>query len=229
MRWIKAIILLGFSIHGIEAQSYIITTVAGGIGDGGPGTSAGFYPSGVAVDPAGNVYISDSQNGVVRKVTASTGIITTFAGIGGNQSFSGDGGPATGAGLPAPTGLAFDAAGNLYIADNARIRKVAAGTGIITTVAGGGVYTNLGDNGSAVSAYLAPGAVAVDSSGNLFIADTGNHRIRKVVAATGIITTVAGTGPYLTPDGGYSGDGGSATNALLGRPNAIAVDSAGNI
>src|SRR5207247_899789 len=122
------------------------------------------------------------------------GIITTVAGD-GSATFAGDGGAATSASLNGPFGVALDASGNLYVADlnNYRIRKVAAATGIITTVAGNGSPAFAGDGGTATSASLdSPTGVALDASGNLYIADFGNQRIRKVAAATGIITTVAG-------------------------------------
>src|SRR5439155_1415366 len=153
---------------------------------------------------SGNLYIGDQSNLRIRKVAAATGIITTVAGN-GISTFAGDGGAATGASLFRPTGVALDAGGNLYIADtgNNRIRKVAAATGTITTVAGSG--SSLGDGGAATSASLCPPrGAAQDASGNLYIADTDNHRIRKVAAATGIITTVAGNGFY-----GFAGDGGA--------------------
>ena len=208
----------------------IITTVAGTgswgySGDGGPATSARLnYPYSVATDGAGNLYIADSGNSCVRKVSPG-GIITTVAGIDGYWGYSGDGGPATSAQLNQPAGLAVDGSGNLYIADedNNRIRKVSSG-GIITTVAGTGVGGFSGDGGSATSAQLSgPFSATVDGSGNLYIADMKNHRIRKV-SPNGIITTVAGTGM-----GGFSGDGGPATSAQLNEPSAAAPDASGNI
>ena len=205
-------------------------------GDGGPATSAEFYfPAGVAVDSAGNLYIADDANNRIRKVDAN-GIITTVAGTGpsgafGTGGYSGDGGPATSAELFEPNGLAVDGAGNLYIADtaNGRIRKVTVSTGIITTVAGGGAgcdgqTDSLGDGCLATSAEVFPAGVAVDGAGNLFITDSNNNNVRKVTVSTGIITTVAGSG---IP--GYSGDGGPATSAELYAPMGVAVDSAGNI
>jgi uncharacterized protein (TIGR03437 family) len=210
------------------SASRIITTVAGNgtqgfSGDGGPATSASFfYPHGVAVDAAGNVFIADTFNNRIRKVSAG-GIVTTIAG--GGTAGLGDGGPATSASLSSPTVVAVDASGNLFIADpyNNRIRKVSA-SGIITTVAGNGTQGFGGDGGPATSASLdTPFGVAVDSSGNLFIADTGNYRIRKV-SASGIITTVAGNG---TP--GLAGDGGAATSASLSLAYAVAVDVSGNL
>jgi trimeric autotransporter adhesin len=210
----------------------IITTFAGNgtggySGDGGAATSAQVNsPVGVAFDSAGNLYIGDYSNSRVRKVNAATGTITTVAGN-GTAGYSGDGGPATSAQLNGPEVVALDSAGNLYIAEygNHRIRKVAAATGIITTVAGNGTQNYSGDGGPATSAALwTPTGVALDSAGNLYIADFGNHRIRKVAAATGIITTVAGNGTQ-----GYSGDGGPATSAELGDPTHVVLDSVGNL
>src|SRR5690606_35324785 len=143
------------------------------------------------------------DNHRIRRVAAATGIITTVAGN-GTPAFTGDGGPAIGASLEGPSGVAVDGLGHLYIADtwNQRIRRVHATTEIITTVAGTGTQGAAGDGGAATSAQLAfPQAVAVDGAGNLYIADTNNHRVRRVAAATSIITTEAGTG-----SSGYSGD-----------------------
>src|ERR1035437_4513209 len=205
-----------------KVSNGVITTVAGNgtqgfSGDNGPPTIAQLNgPSGVAVDAAGSLYIADTYNQLGRKV--SNGVITTVAGN-GTQGFSGDNGPATSAQLGFPEGLAVDSAGSLYIADqeNNRIRKVS--NGVITTVAGGGT-SGLGDNGPATSAQLTPSGVAADSAGNLYIADTGNIRIRKV--SNGVITTVAGGGSFL-------GDNGPATSAQLVNPLGVAVDSAGNL
>jgi sugar lactone lactonase YvrE len=157
--------------------------------------------------------------------------ITTVAGT-GTAGFSGDGGPATSAQLNHPRGLAFDGSRNLFIADstNHRIRKVAAGTGIITTVAGTGTAGFNGDNMAATSAQLRfPVGVALDASGDLFIADSTNHRIRKVVLATGIITTVAGSGPTGSGNGDFAGDGGPATSARLDTPFWVAFDASGDL
>ncbi|MGV3559149.1 NHL domain-containing protein [Larkinella arboricola] len=207
----------------------IITTVAGNGtygsgGDGGPATSAGIgSPYGVAVDKQGNLFIADGSNNRIRKVSP-TGIITTVAGN-GTYGFSGDGGPATSAQLSSPSGVAVDAQGNLFIADasNYRIRKVAT-NGLIYTVAGNGPIGDSGDGGPATSAQLnLPTGVAVDSQGNLFIADMGNRRIRKV-SANGIINTVAGNGTE-----NYGGDGGPATEARFHFPTDVAVDAQGNL
>ena len=201
----------------------IITTVAGdGLpgygGDNGPATSARLdYPLGVAVDSAGNLYIADSAYAVIRKVT--NGIITTVAGGG---STLGDGGPATSAQLMLPSDVALDSAGDLYIADflGNRVRKVTNGT--IATVAGNGSPGFNGD-GAATSAELnSPNWVALDGAGNLYVADAGNERVRKVTG--GVIVTVAGDGNY-----GFSGDGGAALAAALFEPSAAALDNAGNL
>jgi len=208
-----------------KVSNGVITTVAGNgtqglSGDNGPATSAQLItPGGLAADSAGNLYIADYYR--IRKV--SNGVITTVAGYGTTPGFSGDNGPATSAQLDVPAGLAVDSTGALYIADlgNQRIRKIA--NGVITTVAGGGSGPGIGDNGPATSAQLAePAGVAVDSSGNLYIADAFNYRIRKV--SNGVIATVAGNG---TP--GFSGDNAPAASAQLYMPWGVAVDSAGNL
>ena len=206
-----------------------IDTVAGNgtqgySGDGGPATSAALNdPYGVAVDSAGNLFIADAGNNRIRMVNPA-GAITTVAGN-GVAGYSGDGGPAISGKLDQPHGIAVDGAGNLFIADwwNSRIRKVSP-AGTITMIAGGGGGGYFGDGGPATSAGLYfPAAVAVDSAGDLFIADSANNAIRMVSAA-GAITTVAGNGTY-----GYSGDGGPAIGAELGQPQGVAVDSAGDL
>lgn len=209
----------------------IITTFAGGqwgdSGDGGPAIDAQFKSlTGVAVDSFGNVYIVDSNNGRVRKVDPA-GVITAFAGS-GRCCNRGDGGPALQAYLSNPTGVATDAAGNVYIVDTYGVRGVRKVTldGIITTIAGTGQDGYYGDGGPATSARLFwPRDVAVDDKGNVFIADTGNSSIRKV-DANGTISTFAGIGKRTY---GYAGDGGPATSAEFRSPNGIAVDGAGNV
>ena len=239
------------------------TGTAGFSGDGGPATGADLnFPYGVAVDGNGNLVIADAQNQRVRVVAGSTGTfygqamaaghIYTVAGT-GTQGFSGDGGPATGADLNFPYGVAADGNGNLIIADrgNKRVRVVAAGTGTfygqamtggdIYTVAGTGTAGFSGDGGPATSAELSgPAAVTVDGAGNLVIADTsntvgaGNDRIRVVAAGSGTfygqamtaenIYTVAGNG-----QNGFYGDNARATRARLYFPSGVAVDGAGNL
>jgi sugar lactone lactonase YvrE len=215
---------------------------AGGYtGDNGPATSAELSaPFSVAFDNANDFFIADYDNFVIRKVSGTTGIITTVAGN-GTGGYTGDNYPATGAEMTVPWDASLDAAGNIYIADtnNNAIREVSAATGIITTVAGAccapngpGLQGYNGDGIPAVGAELFfPESVAADTSGNLYIADYGNNRIREVNAATGIITTVAGNGfgGGTLGAGGYNGDNIPATSAELFAPAAVALDSAGNI
>jgi sugar lactone lactonase YvrE len=207
----------------------VITTVAGdgtagAGGDGGPATAARVgAPSAVALDAAGNLYISQQVSNIVRRVS-TTGVITTIAGN-GTPGFSGDGGPATQAQLRAPIGMAADSAGNLYIADQAnnRIRKVAV-DGIITTVAGNGEQGFSGDGGPAVRAAInGPFGVAVDRAGNVYVTDSRSNRVRRVDVG-GTIITVAGNG---VP--GFAGDGGPPTAALLQGPHGVVVDAQGNL
>jgi sugar lactone lactonase YvrE len=203
------------------------TGVWGDSGDGGPSLAARFrFPWGIAADSAGNLFIADGGSHRIRRVDHSTGLITAAAGS-GIRGFCGDGGPAIQACLDQPAQMSLDAAGNLFITDwtNDRIRRVDAITGRISTVAGNGVRGFQGDGGQAMNASLnLPLDVAVDAAGNLFIADSGNHRIRRVDAASRVITTIAGTGTA-----GFSGDGGPASSARLNDPDGIALDSAGNI
>lgn len=234
-------------IRMVAAGSGLISTIAGNgqagyTGDGLGATDSGVSlnsPSGVAVDGAGNLYIADTGNNVVRQVAASTGVISTVAGTGAAGS-GGDGGPAAAARLNGPQGLLVDAMGELYIADTAnhRIRRVDLQAGTILTVAGNGTvdrgdgvggYT--GDGGPAAQAELNfPLSVALDATGNLYIADSANSVVRMVAAMDGqvtansTITTFAGSGIA-----GDSGDGGAATEATLALPSALATDAAGNV
>ena len=236
---------LNHRIRMVNAATGIITTAAGVgsggyTGDGGQATSAQLnHPNAVRLDAAGNVYISDSFNNVVRRVDTS-GVITTVVGNGFGSGgscvggFSGDGGPAISAELYCPNDIAFEAEGNLYIADmqNNRIRKVDALTHVISTVAGDGSFGYTGDGGLATNASFRFALnITVDDTGNLYISDSNNYRIRRVNATTGIITTAAGNGFGVGGwgTGGYSGDGGPATDAEINTPDGLASDAAGNL
>jgi sugar lactone lactonase YvrE len=232
-------------IRRVDAATRIMTTVAGtgaavDRGDGGPGVNAGVSkPTGIALDPAGNLYFSSSWSRV-RKLTARTGVVETVAGQ-SITSFAGDNGPAVDALFWDPIPSAVNHRGDIYIADyeNSRIRLVTAATGIVTTLAGSGLCAAspapigvtvcqsgfAGDGGPANAATLNYAeSVAMDIEGNLFIADTINHRIRRVDASTGLIQTIAGTGVNS-----FSGDGGPAIAAEIGFPVGIAVDSSGRV
>ncbi len=224
-------------IRRVDAVTQIITTYAGnGIvgsnGDNGPATGASLNnPTSVALDPAGNLFIADAGNNVIRRVDAFTGIITTVAGTIGSHGYSGDNGPAKSATFNSPNGISFDANGDLYVADSSNhvIRFIAAASGTITTVAGTGTAGFSGDGGPATEAQLnapwsatpIPPSVPGVNAG-FYIADQNNNRIRKV-DASGNITTVAGS------SAGYSGDNGPATSAKLYEPASVLVDVAGNL
>ena len=222
-----AVVFLLFSFS-IATQAQIITTVAGGdttgLGDGGLATACElFEPIGVAVDNAGNLYICDRGNNRVRKVN-NTGIITTIAGT-GTAGYNGDGLPATSAQVNYPYAVAIDDTGNVFIADelNNRIRKINT-SGIITTIAGTGTAGYNGDNIAATGAELnSPDGIAIDGSGNVYLSDYNNNRVRKI-NTSGIITTYAGTGI-----GPYNGDNFSASTSNLYHPFGIALDNGGNL
>jgi uncharacterized protein (TIGR03437 family) len=214
-------------IRRVDNTSGNIGTIAGNenlgfAGDGGAATSAILHlPTGVAVDSSGNVYFADSLNNRIRKIAGSN--ISTVAGNGGFSS-SGDGFPAASAQLNTPLGVAVDAAGNLYIADslNNAIRKVSAG-GAMSTFAGNSVPGSAGDGSAPTAAQLnGPQGVAVDAAGNVYVADTLNHKVRKI--SGGVIGTFAGSGTA-----GFSGDGGAAASATLNAPFGVAVDAAGSV
>ncbi|UWZ83946.1 NHL domain-containing protein [Occallatibacter riparius] len=219
------------AIRKVDASTGIISTVAGNgtpgySGDGAAATKAQLgTPWDVAVDSSGNLYIADSWNSVIRKVDASTGIISTVAGN-GEGGYSGDGGPATRAQLSDPTGVAVDSTGNLYIADwaNLRTRKVDAASGNISTIAGNGTTGDPIDGGPATSSASYARDVVVDTTGKLYIADAGHWRIRAVDLSSGILSTVAGNG-YAS----YSGDGFAAVSAQIDQSYGVAVDGSGNL
>jgi trimeric autotransporter adhesin len=233
-------------------KSGIISTVAGNgymnggtggySGDGGPATDAELdNPAGVAVDDSGNIYISDWQNNLIREVNKRSGIISIYAGNvtmlpPNNAGHTGDGGQATAAELSNPYGIALDDSSNLYIAEvgNNDVRKVTA-KGIISTLTGGGSFTDwgyTGDGGPATAALLnGDVAVAVDKAGNVYIADTYNNVVRKI-GTNDTITTFAGNGYGAgqgNSSGGYSGDGGPATAAEMSNVSGVALDSLGNV
>jgi sugar lactone lactonase YvrE len=208
-------------VRKLSLTTGILTTIAGTgtpgfSGDNGPATNAQLdLPTALALDAQNNLYLADTRNHRIRRIDATTGVITTIAGN-GTQGFSRDNGPATAASIDSPTGLALDAANNLYLADthNHRIRRIGATTGLITTIAGTGTAGYSGDDAAASTATLAlPHGLSVDTSGNIYIADTENQRIRRIDAVTGLITTVAGNGTQ-----GFSGDNGPATAATLDTP-----------
>jgi len=232
-------------VRRIDASAGIISTVAGTgeagwSGGGGVASNAQLNGSaGMFMDSAGNIYLADRGNHLIRKMESATSLLVKVAGSGtvmgvtgynmGYPGYNGDGRPATSAQLNSPSGVVVDDAGNMYIADtdNHRVRKVAAGTGLISTVAGTGQAGFNADGGAAIAAKLnGPTAVLLDAGGNILISDTGNHRIRKVDAVTGVISTVAGS---VTWTGGYAGDGLAAASAWLNGPTGICLDAAGNL
>jgi sugar lactone lactonase YvrE len=204
------------------SSAYAITTLAGGVKPFGStdatGTNASFYyPSGVAVDSSGNVYVADRYNNKIRKVTA-TGVVTTLAGSGQAGSTDATG---TNASFAQPQGVAVDSSGNVYVADfyNHKVRKVTA-AGVVTTLAGSG-FSGSNEGVGLAASFDLPSGVAVDSSGNVYVADTGNNKIRKITAA-GVVTTLAGSGVQGSTDA-------TGTNASFCQPQGVAVDSSGNV
>jgi sugar lactone lactonase YvrE len=231
-------------IRFVAASTGVISTIAGTgtsgfSGDGFAATSAELAsPSGIAVDSSGNVYISDFYNDRIREIFALTGVINTIAGGGsvcGSATDSvGDNCTATDAVLAEPEGIRLDASGNLYIADasDQLVRLVTASTGIISSIAGNGIPGFSGDGASATSAKLnGPVGVGIDSSGNIWIADVNNARIREVSVSTGYINTVAGGGSYPSCVGETDsyGDNCTATLARLSNPEDVTVDTSGNM
>jgi len=220
-------------IRRVDGESGIITTLAGSgdkgySGDGGPATAAALNePYGVVVDRAGNVYIADRLNRRVRRIDAASGVITTVAGT-GEATYSGDGGPAAQAGLAEPNGLAFDPEQRrLYIADVAdhRVRVVDLASGTIQTFAGNGMGEHGGDDGPARDARVfGARAVKVAADGTVYILERQGSSLRQVDPATGVITTIAGTGGR-----GYSGDDGPANAAVFDAPKEMALDTDGSL
>jgi DNA-binding beta-propeller fold protein YncE len=221
------------TIRRVERDTGTITTVAGCgeagySGDGGPATAARLnQPYGVTLDRAGNIYVADRLNACVRKVEARTGRIVTFAGT-GTKGFAGDGGPAAASGLVEPNGVALDCEKKwLFITDVAdhRVRVVDLKTDTITTFAGTGAGVHDGDGGAAAYAGIfGARAVAVAGDSTVYILERQGSTLRRVDPASGIITTIAGTGAH-----GYAGDGGPAGQAVFDRPKEMCLDSAGNI
>jgi sugar lactone lactonase YvrE len=218
-------------IRKLNLTTGVITTIAGSTsgfsGDGASATSAQLsLPTALALDSSGNLYIADTGNHRIRKLNLTTSFITTIAGN-GTQGYSGNLGPATSAAIDSPTGIALDASSNLYLADthNHRVREINANTGVITTIAGTGSPGYSGDTAAATAANLAlPHGLTSDSAGNLYLADTANHRIRRIDATTGIITTVVGNGTQA-----FAGDNGPPTAASLDSPTATTLSPASNL
>ena len=214
----------------------IISTIAGNgsygySGDGGPAIQATLSnPRGLCADGNGNIYICDSDNSRIRKVNQTSGIITTYIGIGNNGVSNGDGGLATQAAILYPADVKFDHHGNLLFVEvsigfTCRLRNVDTTSGIISTLAGNDKNQTLGDGGAAVNASLTdPSSVCVDRNNNIFITQFDDSRIRKIDAVTGIITTIAGKG-----SSGFSGDGGHPLNAEMNKPSCLIFDAYDNL
>lgn len=220
-------------IRKVLAATGIITTIAGNgtsgtTGDNGSAVNAQFLsPFSISLDISGNLYVTDITAHKIRKINATTGVITTVVGN-GDFGTDGDNGLSINAQLALPWGAAVDVAGNLYITSigDYRIRKVTASTGIISTIAGSLTdWSFNGDNILAINAKLVPRGITIDDFGNLYIADEGNNRVRKIDNSTGIITTIAGSGSTR----GFSGDGGSAATAQTNSPFSVTVDKSSNV
>ena len=218
-------------VRRVERGSGVIVTIAGTgaegySGDGGPATAATFnQPYSLQVDTNDDVYVVDRLNYVIRKIDASTGIVTTVAGT-GQPGYNGDGGPATSAQMREPNDCFLDGRGGLLVADvrDQRVRRLDLASGVMTTFAGNGEKERTGDGLPALEArILGARAVCMDGAGNTYIAEREGNGVRKV-DANGVMSTVAGTGEF-----GYTGDGGPATAATWGGPKAIRCDHGGNL
>lgn len=220
----------------VDAAGYITTYAGTGVagfgGDNGAAAAAQISSAGVSIvvpgvarDSSGNIFMTDLGNSRVRKISATTGIITTIAGN-GTSAYGTSGVQATSTSVYYPTAIAVDSSGNVYFAENSsRIRKITVSTGVISTVAGSTSGGFTGDNGQAVNAtFNGITGLAFDSADNLYIADYSNHRVRRILASTGIVSTIAGSALTTT-----SGDGGLATSAGFAAPSGIALDAAGNV
>jgi len=207
-----------------SGNAAVVSTLAGSTTAGfanGTGTAAAFnFPTGVAVDASGNVYVADYRNPTIRQIVVSTGEVTTLAGstTGGHADGTG-----TAAQFLAPYGVAVDASGNVFVADyaNQMIRKIVASTGAVTTLAGSTTIGHADGTGAAAS-FNFPIGVAADTSGNLYVSDSRNHMIRKIVVSTGVVTTLAGS----TTSGAADGTGPAAS---FNSPAGVAVDTSGNV
>ena len=218
---------------GVRLESTgVIETLAGtgeegSEGDGGPASAASFgFPRSIAMDSGGNIYVADARNHKIRKIDSS-GVVSTFAGTGqrGYRPRNDDGQAATEVRLDYPAGVATDAVGNVYLLDswNNRIRRIDP-SGNISTIAGTGDYGFDGDGGPATEAlFHSPAAMAVDSAGTIYVADSWNHRVRKI-DPSGIVSTIAGTGTF-----GFGGDGGPAVQARLAYPAGVGVSAEGDV
>lgn len=218
----------GNMVRQVAASTHIISGALSGSASADSGSQVFHQPSAVALDRSGRLYVLDQGTGTVRRFSQFRGAMVLVAGSPStNGGYSGDSGPAIHAQLNHPAGMAFDRAGNLFIADtlNHRVRKLVSATGTIVTIAGSGTAGYSGDGGPAAAAQLSrPGGVAIDSEGNLYIADSAASVIRKVDARTGLISTVAGTGKA-----GFAGDQGPAIAAQLNSPQGVSVDTQGNL
>ena len=205
------------------------TGIEGFAGDNGQAALAVLNrPEGIAIDSSGNIFFADSNNNRTRKITISTGVITTVAGNGDKFSSSiGDNGPATSAHISKPQVVALDSSGNIYIADttNGRIRKA----GIVTTIAGNGELVSIGGTVATEYSIYGPTGVTLDALGNVYIAGGLESCIFKVTVSTGLISIVAGTGNWIDGESGFNGDDQLATKSQLNRPNKVATDSSGNM